>query len=71
MRFFRSTLGVAIQNTLTKKDIRKTLKVNSLNETISKYRDNWFNHITHSSFVRYMLSLKCGGRRSLDRTQNR
>jgi hypothetical protein len=42
--------------------------VNSLNDTISTYRDNWFNHIRrmdHSHFPWYMLSYKPTGKRSL------
>jgi hypothetical protein len=46
MRFLRSALGVTRQDCLTNEAIRKTLKVNSLNYTISKYRDSWLNHIT-------------------------
>jgi hypothetical protein len=48
--------------------------VNSLSDTISKYRDNWFNHITrmdHSRFQRYMLSYKATGKRSLGRPRKR
>jgi hypothetical protein len=45
MRFLRSMMGVTRQDTLTNEAVRKTLNVNSLNDTISKYRDNWFNHI--------------------------
>jgi hypothetical protein len=57
--FLRSTVRVRRQDRLTNKVIRKMLKVNSLNDIISKYKDNWFNHITrmnHSRFPRYMLS---------------
>jgi hypothetical protein len=74
MGFFRSALGVTRQDRLTNEAIRKTLKVNSLNDTISKYKDNWFNHITrmdHSSFPRCMLSYKPTGKRSLDRPRKR
>jgi hypothetical protein len=42
--------------------------VNSLNDTISKYTDNWFNHLTcidHSHFPWYMLQYKPSGKRSL------
>jgi hypothetical protein len=46
MRFFRSTLGVTRQERLTNEAVRKILKVNSLNDTFSKYRDSWFNHMT-------------------------
>jgi hypothetical protein len=74
MRFFRSTMGVIRQDRLTNEAIRKTLSVNSLNDTISKYRDNWFNHIRridHSRFPRYMLSYKPTGNRSLVRPRKR
>jgi uncharacterized GH25 family protein len=47
MRFLRATSGVTRQDRLTNEAIRKTLKVDNLNDTISKYRDNWFNHFTH------------------------
>jgi hypothetical protein len=53
---------------LTNKAIRKTLNVNSLNNTISKYRNIWFNNIRrmdHSRFPRYMLSYKPIGKRCL------
>jgi hypothetical protein len=53
MRFLRSMMGVTRQDRLTNEAIRKTLNVNSLNDTISTYRDNWFNHIRrmdHSHF---------------------
>jgi hypothetical protein len=46
MRFLRSTLGVTGQDRLTNEAIRKTLQINSLNDTISKYRDSWLNHTT-------------------------
>jgi len=74
MRFLRSTLVVTKQDMWTNEAIRKTLKVNSLDCTISKYRDNWFNHITrmdHSRFPRYMLSYKPTGKRSLGRPRKR
>jgi hypothetical protein len=45
MRFLRSTMGVTRQDRLTGEAIRKTLNVNSLNDTTGKYRDNWFNRI--------------------------
>jgi hypothetical protein len=46
MRFLRSTMGVTKQDRLPNEAIRKkTLNMYSLNDTISKYRDNWFNHI--------------------------
>jgi hypothetical protein len=45
MRFLRSALIVTRQDRLTNDAVRKTLKVNSLSYTISKYRDNLFNHI--------------------------
>jgi hypothetical protein len=35
-------MGVTRQDRLTNEAIRKTLNVNSLNHTNSKYRDNWF-----------------------------
>lgn len=49
--------------------IRKALKVNSLSDTVSKYRDNWLNHLTHidldhSRFPRYMLPYKPTGKKS-------
>jgi hypothetical protein len=53
MIFLRSTMGVTRQNRLTNEADRKTLNVNRLNDTISKYRDNWFIHIRlmgHSRF---------------------
>jgi hypothetical protein len=53
MRFFRATLGVTRQDRLTNEAIWKTLKVDYLNDTINKYRDNWFNHLIqtdHSHF---------------------
>jgi len=40
MRFLRATLGVTSQDRLTNEAIRKTLKMDSLNDTISKYTDN-------------------------------
>jgi hypothetical protein len=46
----------------------------SLNDTISKYRDNWFNHIwrmDQSRFPRYTLSYKPTGKRSLGRPRKR
>jgi hypothetical protein len=61
MRFLRSTLGVTSQDRLTNEAIRKALKVNSFNDTVSKYRDSWLNHITqmdYSDFLQYMLSYK-------------
>jgi hypothetical protein len=39
MRFLRSTTGVTKQDRLTNEAIRKTLSVNRLNDTISKYRE--------------------------------
>jgi hypothetical protein len=56
MRFLRSTLGVTSQDRLTNEAIRKALKVNSFNDTVSKYRDSWLNHITqmhYSHFLQY------------------
>jgi hypothetical protein len=49
MRFLKSTLGVTRQDRLTNEAIMKTLKVNSLNDAISKYRTNWFNSILKGS----------------------
>jgi hypothetical protein len=40
MRFLRVTLGVTRQDRLTDEAIREALKVDNLNGTISKYRDN-------------------------------
>jgi hypothetical protein len=51
MRFFRSNLGLTTQDRLTNKAIRKILKVNRLNDTISTYRGSWFNHITRMDHV--------------------
>jgi hypothetical protein len=68
MRFLRSSMGVTRQDRLTNEAIRKTLNVNSLYDTISKYRHSWFNHIKrmdHDRFPRYMLSYKPTGKRSL------
>jgi hypothetical protein len=74
MRVLRSTMGVTRQDTLSNEAIRKTLNVNSLNDTIGKYRDNWFNHIRrtdHSRLPRYMLSYKPTRKRSLGRPRKR
>jgi hypothetical protein len=74
MRLQRSTMEVTRQDRLTNKAIRKTLNVNSLNDTISKYRDNWFNCIRrmdHSRFPRYMLSYKPTRQRSLGSPRKR
>jgi hypothetical protein len=74
MRFLRSTMGVTRQGRLSNEAIRKALNVNSLNYTVSNYRDNWFNHIRqmdHSRFPRYMLSYKPTGKRSLGRPRKR
>jgi hypothetical protein len=74
MRFLRSTIGVTRQDRLTNEAIRKTLSVNSLNDTSNKYRDNWFNHIRrmdYSRFPRYVLSYKPTGKRSLGRPRKR
>jgi hypothetical protein len=74
MRFLRATLGVTRQDRLTNEAIRKTLKVDNLNDTISKYTDNWFNHLTHmnhSCFPCYMLSYKPTEKRSLGRPRRR
>jgi hypothetical protein len=40
MRFLKSTLGVLRQDRLTNEAVRKTQKVNSFNDSISKYRHN-------------------------------
>jgi hypothetical protein len=61
MRFLRATLVVTRQERLTNEAIWKTLKVDNLNKNVSKYRDNWLNHLTrmdHSRFPRYMLLYK-------------
>jgi hypothetical protein len=61
MRFLSATLGVTRQDRLTNQATGKTLKVDNLNDTISKYRNNWFNNLTHmdhSHFAPYMLSYK-------------
>jgi hypothetical protein len=53
MRFFISVLGATSYVMLTDKSVKKTLKVNSFSDAISKYRDSWCNHITrmvHSCF---------------------
>jgi hypothetical protein len=74
MRFLRPTMGITRQDRLNIEAIRKTLNMNSLNDTISKYRDNRFNHIRrmdHSRFSRYMLSCKPTGKRSLGRPRKR
>jgi hypothetical protein len=74
MRFLRSTMGVTRQDRLTKDAIKKTLNVYSLNDTISKYRVNGFNHIRrmdHSRFPRYMLSYKLTGKITLGRPRKR
>jgi hypothetical protein len=68
MRFLRATLKVTGQDRVTNDAIRKTLKVDNLNDSFSQYKDNWFNHLTrmdHSRFPRYMLSYKPTGKRSL------
>jgi hypothetical protein len=74
IRFLRSTIGVTRQDRLTSEAIRKTLNVSSLNNTISKYRDNRLNHIRrmdHSRFPPYVLSYKPTGKRSLGRPRKR
>jgi hypothetical protein len=74
MRFLRSTMGVTTQDRLTNESIRKTLNANSLYDTISKYRDSWFNHIKrmdHGRSPRYMLSYKPTRKRSLGRPRKR
>jgi hypothetical protein len=40
MRFLEATLGVTRWDRLDNKAIRKTIKVDNLNDNISKYRDN-------------------------------
>jgi hypothetical protein len=40
IRFVRAKLGVTRQVRLTNEAIKKILKVDNLNDTISKYRDN-------------------------------
>jgi hypothetical protein len=42
-------LGVTKEDWLTNEAIRKTLKVNSLNDTITECRDSWFNCHTNGS----------------------
>jgi hypothetical protein len=75
MRFLRSTMRVTRQDRLTNEAIRKkTLNVNSLNDTISKYRDSWFNHMRRmdrNRFPRYMLSYKPTRKRSPGRPRKR
>jgi hypothetical protein len=59
-------MGVTRQDRLTNEAIRETLNVNSLNDPISKYGDNWFNHIRRmdvSRVPRYMLLYKRIGKR--------
>jgi hypothetical protein len=66
MRFLGSTMGVTGQYRLTNEAIRETLNVNSLSDTVSKYGDNWFNHIRRmdlSRVPRYVLSYKPTGKR--------
>jgi len=48
--------------------------MDNLNDTISKYTDNWFNHLTHmdhSRFPRYMLPYEPSGKRGLGRPRKR
>jgi hypothetical protein len=74
MRFLRAMLGVTKQDRLANEAIRKTLKVGDLNNTISIYIDNWFNHLTHmdqSRFPRYMLSYRPTGKISQGRPRKR
>jgi hypothetical protein len=47
MRFVRSMWGSTRQDRVTIVAIRKTLKVNSLNDTISKYRHTIGSTMTH------------------------
>jgi hypothetical protein len=44
MMVLRSTLEVTRKDRLTNEAVRKTLKVNSLSDTVSKY--SWFNYNT-------------------------
>jgi hypothetical protein len=53
IRFLTSMFGVTRQDSVTNEAIRKTLKVNSLNDTVSKYRDIWFNRITRMDHSRF------------------
>jgi hypothetical protein len=76
MTFLISTFRATRQNRLTNEASSKTLKVNSLNDTIGKYGGNWFNRITrmdyvHSRFPRYMPSYKPTGKSSLGRPRKR
>jgi hypothetical protein len=74
MRLLTSTLGVTRQDKLTTEAIRKTVKANSLNGTISKYRGRWFNRFTRTDdgrFPRNTLSCKPTGKRILDRPRKR
>jgi hypothetical protein len=74
MRLLTSTLGVTRQGRLTSEATGKTLKLNSLNDAISKHRDSWFSHIMymdHSRFPWYMLLHKPTGKRSLGRPRKR
>jgi len=74
MRLLRANLGVTRQDKLTNEVIRRTLKVDILNDTISRYRCNWFNYLARmdcSSSPLYMLPYKAAGKRSLDRPRKR
>jgi hypothetical protein len=70
MRFFIPMSAVTRQDRLTDEVITKILKVNCLDDTISKYRDNWFNHLTRmdpSRFPRYMLFWKENSRQTKEK----
>jgi hypothetical protein len=74
MRFLRSTVGVTRQDRLTNEAVTETLNVNSLDDTVSKYRDSLFNRIRRmdrSRFPRHLLSYKPTGKRSLGRPRKR
>jgi hypothetical protein len=74
MRFLRSKLGVTRQNRLTNEAIKETLKVNSFNNTISKYRGIWLimsQKWIAVVFARYMLSYKHTGKSNLGRPRKR
>jgi hypothetical protein len=74
MRFLRSVLVVTRQNRLANEAIRRTLKVDSLNDTFSAYRNNWFNHVTqmdYSDFPQYMLLYKPTEKRGQDHPMKR
>jgi hypothetical protein len=67
---FEIHFGSTIQDRLTNEAVRKSLKVNCLNEAICTYRDNWFNHNTWMDRTRFpqytrMMSYKASLKRSL------